>query len=115
MSVLLFTKAFYQSAHNVSFSAFYFFFLVAPSQPIHLTDIRLLCMRVPGCVSHLAQGAHQLRRVLRVVESRGSQSFRKVRCHIHTHAHSYKHIQAAVVCTGSCKDVIIMILLLELL
>ncbi|XP_023281707.1 tetratricopeptide repeat protein 7A [Seriola lalandi dorsalis] len=26
---------------------------------------------------HLAQGAHQLRRVLRVVESRGSQSFRK--------------------------------------
>ncbi|MEQ2231170.1 hypothetical protein ILYODFUR_036759 [Ilyodon furcidens] len=29
------------------------------------------------CVSHLAQGAHQLRRVLRVVESRGSQSFRK--------------------------------------
>ncbi|XP_037543485.1 tetratricopeptide repeat protein 7A [Nematolebias whitei] len=27
--------------------------------------------------SHLAQGAHQLRRILRVVESRGSQSFRK--------------------------------------
>lgn len=30
------------------------------------------------CFSHLAQGVHQLRRVLRVVESRGSQSFRKV-------------------------------------
>lgn len=38
-------------------------------------------------VSHLAQGAHQLRRVLRVVESRGSQSFRKVSTNIHTHTH----------------------------
>ncbi|XP_072247549.1 tetratricopeptide repeat protein 7A isoform X1 [Leuresthes tenuis] len=33
-----------------------------------------LCLLQRG---HLAQGAHQLRRVLRVVESRGSQSFRK--------------------------------------
>ncbi|KAF7656116.1 hypothetical protein LDENG_00046150 [Lucifuga dentata] len=33
-----------------------------------------LCLLHRG---HLAQGAHQLRRVLRVVESRGSQSFRK--------------------------------------
>ncbi|KAM8859207.1 tetratricopeptide repeat protein 7A isoform 3-T3 [Spinachia spinachia] len=33
-----------------------------------------LCLLQRG---HLAQGAHQLRRVLRVVEARGSQSFRK--------------------------------------
>ncbi|XP_034754431.1 tetratricopeptide repeat protein 7A [Etheostoma cragini] len=33
-----------------------------------------LCLLQRG---HLAQGAHQLRRVLRVVESRGSQNFRK--------------------------------------
>ncbi|XP_031139966.1 tetratricopeptide repeat protein 7A [Sander lucioperca] len=33
-----------------------------------------LCLLQRG---HLAQGAHQLRRVLRVVESRGSQSFKK--------------------------------------
>ncbi|XP_055018591.1 LOW QUALITY PROTEIN: tetratricopeptide repeat protein 7A [Boleophthalmus pectinirostris] len=33
-----------------------------------------LCLLHRG---HLAQGAHQLRRVMRVVESRGSQSFRK--------------------------------------
>ncbi|XP_020496953.2 tetratricopeptide repeat protein 7A isoform X1 [Labrus bergylta] len=33
-----------------------------------------LCLLQRG---HLAQGSHQLRRVLRVVESRGSQSFRK--------------------------------------
>lgn len=33
-----------------------------------------LCLLHKG---HLAQGTHQLRRVLRVVESRGSQSFRK--------------------------------------
>lgn len=37
------------------------------------------------CVSHLAQGTHQLRRVMRVVESRGSQSFRKVRAYKITH------------------------------
>jgi len=31
---------------------------------------------LPVCVSHLAQGTHQLRRVMRAVESRGSQNFR---------------------------------------
>ena len=62
--------------------------------PTHLSNpyISLMhpyCVSVCVCVhvrmglhlSHLAQGAHQLRRVLRVVESRGSQSFRMVRCH----------------------------------
>ncbi|XP_021172013.2 tetratricopeptide repeat protein 7A isoform X3 [Fundulus heteroclitus] len=44
------------------------FFLQAALQSAYL------CLLQRG---HLAQGAHQLRRVLRVVESRGSQSFRK--------------------------------------
>ncbi|XP_037126937.1 tetratricopeptide repeat protein 7A isoform X1 [Syngnathus acus] len=44
------------------------FFLQAALQSAYL------CLLQRG---HLAQGAHQLRRVIRVVESRGSQSFRK--------------------------------------
>ncbi|XP_044071433.1 tetratricopeptide repeat protein 7A isoform X1 [Siniperca chuatsi] len=44
------------------------FFLQAALQSAYL------CLLQRG---HLAQGAHQLRRVLRVMESRGSQSFRK--------------------------------------
>ncbi|XP_049591662.1 tetratricopeptide repeat protein 7A [Syngnathus scovelli] len=45
------------------------FFLQAALQSAYL------CLLQRG---HLAQGAHQLRRVIRVVESRGSQSFRKI-------------------------------------
>lgn len=40
-----------------------------------------LCMCVCLAISHLVQGTNQLRQVLRVVESRGSQNVRKVRGH----------------------------------
>lgn len=47
-------------------------------QLIEKNPLKYTCV----CVffSHLAQGAHQLRRVMRVVESRGSRGFRKVSC-----------------------------------
>ncbi|KAG7229878.1 hypothetical protein INR49_012385 [Caranx melampygus] len=53
------------------------YFLQAALQSAYICLLQRGLNANPMCVSHLAQGAHQLRRVLRVVESRGSQSFRK--------------------------------------